>query len=295
MEIKKKWKQGKLGKNITINNKNCLLNCEFIETTGNAAIIEFSWEENYTFGEILENTGSTPIPPYLNRKAEPQDKETYQTVYSKTKGSVAAPTAGLHFTDEIIKKIKDNNISTAELTLHVGAGTFKPVKTKLIAEHEMHTEHFFITVPFLEKLTKKYGNITAVGTTSLRSLESLYHLGIKIHKNKNIDENELYISQWEIYDNNEDLTVTDVLKEIKQYMQSKDIDILRARTQIMIVPGYKFRIINRLITNFHQPKSTLLLLIAAVVGNNWTDIYNYAKENNFRFLSYGDSSLLELI
>ena len=292
----KKWKEGILTSKIRIGEEDILLHCRKISDETNARIIEFSWEpENFTFSEILENAGTTPIPPYLNRKAEQLDKETYQTVYSKHKGSVAAPTAGLHFTEEVLKKLEAQNIRRAELTLHVGAGTFKPVKSEEIGGHDMHTEHFFISQTLVKQLIERQDTIIAVGTTTVRTLESIYWLGVKVLNKGLMDGHENVIKQWETYKMSQDVSMEDALNALLKFMQKQENEILAAATQIIIVPGYKFRIVGHLITNFHQPRSTLLLLIAAFVGQRWKDIYHYALNNNFRFLSYGDSSLLNAI
>jgi len=287
----KKWKSGKLSFDYLINGKNLTLFAERISTDNNSQIIEFTWENSdFSFAEILENAGKTPIPPYLNRSSEESDKIRYQTVYSKQRGSVAAPTAGLHFTENLIKKLQDKGIDTSELILHVGAGTFKPVKSKTIDEHEMHTEHFIVTEDLIKKLIQNENHIVSVGTTSVRTLESLYWLGVKLEKNKELKK--FHIFQWEVYDLPDTLNVISALKNILAYLNQNNFEYLEASTQIIIVPGYQFKIVNMLITNFHQPKSTLLLLIAAFIGNNWKKIYDYALNNKFRFLSYGDSSFL---
>ena len=288
----KKWKNQILIKKFTIDNTEYQLTANRVGEEQDSQIIEFQWKSELTFGTILENIGTTPIPPYLDRKAEQNDKQTYQTVYSKFDGSVAAPTAGLHFTKDVFDKLQKKNISTSEITLHVGAGTFRPVKSDTIGEHEMHTENFYVTRTNLQKYISNLGNITSVGTTSMRSLESLYWLGVKLlNKNSQI-ENKLFISQWEVYNMPQNIDPKIALEALIKYMSLKNIETLYAATQIIIAPGYKFRIVNNLITNFHQPRSTLLLLVAAFVGNNWKKIYNYALTNEFRFLSYGDSSYL---
>ncbi len=287
----KKWKSGKLSFDYLINGKDLTLFAERISTDNNSQIIEFTWENSdFSFAEILENAGETPIPPYLNRNSEESDKTRYQTVYSKQKGSVAAPTAGLHFTEDLIKELQDKGIKTSELILHVGAGTFKPVKTKTIDEHEMHTEHFIVTENLISELISNLNHIVSVGTTSVRTLESLYWLGVKLENNNNL--NKFHIYQWEVYKLPVKISVEKALNNILKYLRNNHKKYIEATTQIIIVPGYQFKIINKLITNFHQPKSTLLLLIAAFTGNNWHKIYNYALNNKFRFLSYGDSSIL---
>lgn len=285
----KKWKSGKLSKRISVENTEIDLQAERISSDANSHIIEFTWNnDSINFSQILENVGVTPIPPYLNRESETIDKDRYQTIYSKLKGSVAAPTAGLHFTERTLEKLKQKNISIAEVTLHVGAGTFKPVKTETIDEHEMHTEHFIINKKTIENL-KKANKIVAVGTTSVRTIESIYWLGVKLLTNQSF---ESHISQWEAYKLENNISKIDALNAIVQFMDSKNIDQIDASTQIMIFPGYTFKMVDVLITNFHQPKSTLLLLIAAFIGENWKNAYDFALNNEFRFLSYGDSSIL---
>ncbi len=255
-------------------------------------LIEFSWNnKNVTFADILTVVGELPIPPYLNRKSETKDKKTYQTVYSKIDGSVAAPTAGLHFTDEVLKKLKNKNIGFEELTLHVGAGTFKPVQSESIDDHTMHTERIIVTRNTIENIIANLGNITAVGTTSVRTLETLYFIGVNI---ANHLENPFFVEQWQPYQNKNSLSTEKSLQEIITYMSDKKLDFIEAETQILIQPGYTFHLVNSIITNFHQPKSTLLLLVSAFIGNDWEKVYDYALKNDFRFLSYGDSSLLKL-
>jgi len=289
----KKWKNGILKKDIEIDNKQVTLQAERVESSGESNIIKFIWDNNnITFSDILENSGNIPIPPYLNRKSEDSDLKTYQTIYSKHKGSVAAPTAGLHFTDDVFASLKQKNIKLHEVTLHVGAGTFKPVKSETIGEHNMHTEHFIITAETIPPLIENLGNITAVGTTTVRTLESLYWLGVKLIEGKINDNEELFLQQWEAYELPQNISVTDALNTLHQRVLKSNADYVNANTAIMIAPGYNFKIIDRLITNFHQPKSTLLLLISAFTGDNWHKIYDYAVNNNFRFLSYGDSCFL---
>ena len=285
----KKWKSGDLIKQVTINENTIELTARKISGDKNAQLIQFSWNNNnYTFSEILENIGATPIPPYLNRESEILDKDRYQTIYSKLKGSVAAPTAGLHFTEQVLEKLKNNKIKFEEITLHVGAGTFRPVKSETIDDHEMHTEHFIVTKSTIQNLLKS-NKITAVGTTSVRTIESIYWLGVKLLQNNTLDA---HISQWEAYKLPNNIGKTDALDALLNYMISSKIEKLHASTQIMIFPGYSFKMVDVLITNFHQPKSTLLLLIAAFIGDNWKKVYDFALSNNFRFLSYGDSSIL---
>jgi len=287
----KKWKGGTLSKQIKIEGKNCIFNAEFLETKGNTHSIHFSWDNSdIHFADILEKAGELPIPPYLHRKTEESDLTNYQTVYSKIKGSVAAPTAGLHFTTEVFKSLETKNIETEELTLHVGAGTFQPVKTRNIEHHQMHSEVISVHKSTIEHLLQKLGNIIAVGTTSVRTLESLYYIGLKLHKNPSMCY--FHISQWTPYEISDEIPIEKALQNILDYLNENNLTTLHAETQIMIKPGYQFRLVNGMITNFHQPKSTLLLLLSAFVGGNWKEIYDYALKNDFRFLSYGDSSLL---
>ncbi len=286
----KKWKEGFLQKKVRIDNHEVFLKISRLDVKEDSQIIKFEWDNNLvSFGDIIENTGVIPIPPYLNRETEAIDTERYQTVYSKHKGSVAAPTAGLHFTDEILESSKLKHITIDEVTLHVGAGTFKPVKSEKIKDHEMHIEHFFVNISTIENLIKYENNITCTGTTTMRTLESIYWLGVKLLEGSN----ELFIRQWDPYNLPQHYSFKDALNRLKVYLADNDLTRLESFTGILIAPGYQFKIVNRLITNFHQPNSTLLLLIAAFTGGDkWKDIYNYALENNFRFLSYGDSSLL---
>ena len=255
-------------------------------------LIRFEWDnEEILFSNILSHFGELPIPPYLNRATEEKDKETYQTVYSKIDGSVAAPTAGLHFTMDVLRQLALNGVREDEVTLHVGAGTFQPVKSEEIGDHPMHREMISVTKSTIEDLIASAGHIVAVGTTSVRTLESLYYLGCRIALNP--ENPDLMVEQWEPYENNYTLTTQEALQTIIDYLNNNHLSILNATTRIMIVPSFQFRIVNKIITNFHQPKSTLLLLISAFVGiDRWRTIYDFAMENGFRFLSYGDSSLL---
>jgi len=285
----KRWKSGKLS--CEVDGSICTV--ERLQSFEDTHLIRFNWDNpSLSFADILEKHGELPIPPYLNRKTEENDKETYQTVYSKIKGSVAAPTAGLHFTKEVFDSLKSKRIDLEELTLHVGAGTFKPVKTETLAEHEMHTECISIKKSTIQRLIEKKGQVFAVGTTSVRTVESLYYIGVKLEQ-RNVCTRDLSVSQWFPYEeNNNLLTVDRSLQNILNYMEEQKVDNLTTHTQILIAPGYKFKIVNGIITNFHQPKSTLLLLISAYVNGDWKSIYDYALEHDFRFLSYGDSSLL---
>ena len=256
--------------------------------------MRFRWSAECSFGQLLETLGRIPIPPYLNRESEDIDNTRYQTVYARFEGSVAAPTAGLHFTPELIEGMREEGYSFEEVTLHVGAGTFLPVKDDDAAQHPMHTEHFSVTRSAVENLLKNIDNIVAVGTTSVRTLESLSALAWRI-KSGGSPEVERTIGQWELYDIPDTFDGKEALSTLLEYMRENGLDRLKASTQIMITPlGYRFRIVSNIITNFHQPKSTLLLLVSAYVGGDWKRIYDYALANGFRFLSYGDSSLLKV-
>lgn len=287
----KKWKEGILEKEIIINNETVLLKAERIQSAGNTHVIKFEWNNSqYTFADILDAVGELPIPPYLNRDTEEKDKETYQTLYSKIKGSVAAPTAGLHFTERTFENLKKKGIKTDEVTLHVGAGTFKPVKSETINGHEMHSEFISVKRETIEHILSHKGNIIAVGTTSVRTLESLYHIGAALEQNPNPET--LKVEQWQPYNGCNTISKEKALKNILDYLDSHSINTLLADTQIMIVPGYVFKIVSGIVTNFHQPQSTLLLLVSAFVEGKWMSIYNHARAHDYRFLSYGDSSLL---
>ena len=288
----KKWKEGFVEINFEHEGHNEWLRAWRAGERGREQIVRFEWSAAMSFGELLELLGRIPIPPYLNRESEELDNTRYQTVYSKFEGSVAAPTAGLHFTPELITEMQSRGFSFGEVTLHVGAGTFLPVKEENATLHPMHTEHFEIRRSMVEQLLAKQGSVTAVGTTSVRTLESLSALGWRIRTEGN-PATERVIGQWELYDLPSDYTGTDALRDLLTYMTEQGLERLKCATQIMITPlGYRFRIVSRIITNFHQPSSTLLLLVAAYVGEDWHRIYDYALENDFRFLSYGDSSLL---
>jgi len=288
----KKWKDESIKLDVTINDNHFKLLATKIKSLENTVVVKFTWNSNTSFGDIIEKVGNVPIPPYLNRKSEKIDKTRYQTIYAKYKGSVAAPTAGLHFTENVLKSLEKSNIKTAELTLHVSAGTFKPVSSKKIGDHQMHTEHFTVSKKLIEKLIENKDNIIAVGTTSLRTLESLYYIGSKIYKNPFTEPDAFNIKQWEPYKSKKTIKLEEALKAILDYMNKNKIVYIETSTQIIIVPGYKIKVANALITNYHQPKSTLLLLVAAFVGDSWKKIYDFALKRGFRFLSYGDSSLL---
>ena len=299
----KKWKEGKLFREIEMpNGEQVTLACERKGLHGTSHIIEFSWNGNYTWAELLDAVGELPIPPYLNRETQESDKTTYQTVYSKIKGSVAAPTAGLHFTERVLQALDEAGIDREELTLHVGAGTFKPVKSEEIGGHDMHTEHIAVRRQTIEKLIAHGGEAIAVGTTSVRTLESLYYMGILAMQGKE----DLHVPQWMPY---EEKTTADgqqsteiaqrvgwstvnCLQALLAYMDQHHLDVLHSSTQIIIAPGYEYHIVRRMVTNFHQPQSTLLLLVSAFLKGDWRKVYDYALSHDFRFLSYGDSSLL---
>jgi len=289
----KKWKGEKLRKIIRIDNTEIEFCAEQTDPENNKSLIRFSWNNpDFEFSRIIENAGSLPIPPYLNRETEQSDLERYQTVYSKIKGSVAAPTAGLHFTEKVFSHLTEDGHELAELTLHVGAGTFQPVKSTTISGHEMHSEHLYISRDFLKKLMHHSGKKIAVGTTSVRTLESLYWLGLQAHRNPEINISDLKVSQWEAYQSEEpQISSMDALTALADLLDRHQTDYLSASTQIIIAPGYQFRIVDGLITNFHQPQSTLLLLISAYLGDEWRTIYDHALANDYRFLSYGDSNL----
>ena len=290
----KKWKEGEVVIDFELDGVSHRLAAEIVERGTREHIVRFRWSADLSFGELLELLGRIPIPPYLNRDSEEIDNSRYQTVYAKYEGSVAAPTAGLHFTPELIAEMRGKGFGFEEVTLHVGAGTFLPVKDENAAEHPMHTEHFSVTRSTVSQLRKNIGKIVSVGTTSVRTLESLSALAWRIRTTGEA-ECERVVGQWELYSIPEEFTGEEALTLIEEYMSSRGVDQLKASTQIMITPlGYRFRIVKYIITNFHQPKSTLLLLVSAYVGEDWHRIYDYALENDFRFLSYGDSSLLKV-
>ena len=322
----KKWKEGKLTQEFKIQNTRFKLSAERIGTHGTSQEIRFEWwmedealgttecgtpDSSLSFAEVIDAVGELPIPPYLNRKTEESDKTTYQTVYSKIKGSVAAPTAGLHFTKRVLQDIDARGIEREEVTLHVGAGTFRPVKSEDIGGHEMHSEHIAVHRHTIERLLAHGGEAIAVGTTSVRTLESLYYLGVLADPSKSPLKGEtfctenslplregwggsLHVPQWMPYDYDNSLSTTEALEALLRYMDQHGEEVLHATTQIIIAPGYKYHIVRRMITNFHQPQSTLLLLVSAFIGEAWHDVYDYALAHDFRFLSYGDSSLLNI-
>ena len=286
----KKWKEGQLKRQYTINNVTGTVAAARLGEQGTSQLIEFTWDSDVPFADIIDAMGELPIPPYLNRATEETDKTTYQTVYSKIKGSVAAPTAGLHFTPDVLAAIDAHSIDREEVTLHVGAGTFRPVKSEQIEGHEMHTEYIAVRRQTLEKLLAHDCQAIAVGTTSVRTLESLYYMGLKVLRNP--DAENLHVCQWEPYEEKSDVSSTEAIKALLLWMNRHNQNVLHSSTQIIIAPGYDYKIVRMLITNFHQPQSTLLLLVSAFVNGDWQRIYDYALHHNFRFLSYGDSSLL---
>ena len=290
----KKWKGQQLGREINIKGKDVFVKVDYEREHHTSHLIKFSWNNNeVSFAEILDAIGEPPIPPYLNRETQESDKTTYQTVYSKIKGSVAAPTAGLHFTDNVLSSVSNYGIDLEEITLHVGAGTFKPVKSDEIGEHNMHSEFVCVHKSTIEKLLLHDGKAIAVGTTSVRTLESLYYVGLKLLKDKDLSEDELHVCQWEPYaDDVKQVSAVKAIEQIREYMEEKNVNSIHFSTQIIIVPGYDYKIVKMLVTNFHQPQSTLLLLVSAFLHGDWKRVYDYALSHDFRFLSYGDSSLL---
>ncbi len=305
----KKWKEGAL----TLEHGPLTIQAVRKGEVGTSQLIEFQWTGGCSFAEVIDAIGELPIPPYLNRATQESDKTTYQTVYSKIKGSVAAPTAGLHFTQRVLQDVDARGIEREEVTLHVGAGTFKPVKSATIGEHPMHTEYIAVRRQTIERLIAHGGNAIAIGTTSVRTLESLYYMGLKVLANPDIAEEELHVSQWEPYQSEElrvkseefltpegmseqarraAASAMDALQALLAWMDRHGLTVLHSSTQIIIAPGYDYKIVKMLVTNFHQPQSTLLLLVSAFVHGDWHRIYDYALAHDFRFLSYGDSSLL---
>jgi len=286
----KKWKVGQLHLSFEYQNKTIILNAE----KADGDCISFTWnDQSVSFAEIIDAVGELPIPPYLNRKTEDGDKTNYQTIYSRLKGSVAAPTAGLHFTDNVMRNIASAGVTQGFLTLHVGAGTFKPVKSETIGDHEMHAEHFCVNKATIEQLIQFNGKVIAVGTTSVRTLESLYYIGLSLENQSDIHEEQYFhIPQWMPYDNSASISSIKALQNILNYLETNNLTQLHASTQIIIAPSYSYKIVNHLVTNFHQPKSTLLLLVSAFLKGDWKSSYRYALEHDFRFLSYGDCCLM---
>lgn len=288
----KKWKQGSIKKQIKINQEQIELRATRAGKLGEAHLVEFSWTpSNHNLSQLLESAGLVPLPPYLNREAEEEDKDRYQTIYAQHDGSVAAPTAGLHFTEGVFKKLTSKGINPEKVTLHVGAGTFKPVSSEKISGHEMHTEKIIVSKSTLQKLIEKEHKKTiVVGTTTVRTLESLYWFGVKLMVDRSTN---FSINQWDPYQAKYQIEQTpkQILENIFQFMNKHELEVLQGETQLMIAPEYDFKIADILITNFHQPKSTLLLLVSAFMGDDWKTAYQYALDNDFRFLSYGDSCL----
>ena len=302
----KKWKEGQLQRVLQIDGRDVVLTATHLGPYGTSQLIEFRWEcsdstaadgksAGCPFSDIIDAAGELPIPPYLNRQTEEADNTTYQTVYSRIKGSVAAPTAGLHFTPAVLNDIDARGLEREEVTLHVGAGTFRPVKSENVADHEMHSEHISVTRATLLRLIAHDGKAIAVGTTSVRTLESLYYVGCKLLRQPNLTEEQLYVTQWEPYDDSagdDAPTAKEAQQAIVDWLDAHQLTTLHTATQIIIVPGYQYHIVEMLITNFHQPQSTLLLLVSAFLHGDWRRVYDYALAHDFRFLSYGDSSLL---
>lgn len=290
----KKWKEGALVRQLSVNGQTVTLRATRRGEHGTSQWIDFEWDGHASFAEIIDVAGELPIPPYLNRETQESDLTTYQTVYSKIKGSVAAPTAGLHFTERVLAAIDAQGIEREELTLHVGAGTFRPVKSATIGDHPMHTEYIAVRRHTIERILAHQCEVIAVGTTSVRTLESLYYMGLKVLANPDLTEDALHVNQWEPYDQpTADSPQPSVaLQALLDWMSRRQLTVLHSSTQIIIAPGYNYHIVKMLITNFHQPQSTLLLLVSAFVKGDWRRIYDYALAHDFRFLSYGDSSLL---
>jgi S-adenosylmethionine:tRNA ribosyltransferase-isomerase len=292
-----KWKHGKVLQTThpLEGQQQLLLRASIVGRISDAFRIHFEWEPHHlTFAEVLHYSGQVPLPPYLHRQADPSDSERYQTIYAAHDGSVAAPTAGLHFTDRVFEKLQAKNIHSSFVTLHVGAGTFKPVQADSMQGHDMHAEFIDVSLDFLKTWLKHDGPVFAVGTTSLRTLESLVWMGLKVIQQPRITENEIALGQWEVYDNLMSLTHTtkECIEALTEWMERMKLNRLITRTQLLIVPGYPVKSVEGLITNFHQPRSTLLLLVAALIGDDWKNVYTYALEKDFRFLSYGDGCLL---
>ncbi len=289
----KKWKEGALKLAFKWEGKDYELTAMLDETNGHVPVVHFKWDAPCNFYQLLEVAGNTPLPPYVNREAGTEDRINYQTYYSKNEGSVAAPTAGLHFTPDVLHKLNLKGIQLEELTLHVGAGTFTPVKAEHIQDHQMHQEYFEIERKTLEKLSDTKGSIVSVGTTSMRTLESLYWIGVRFIIEKDFAFKEMiHLDQWEAYDLLDHVEYEKAYDAVLAYMHIHKLERFRAQTRLMITPGYHFNVVQKLITNFHQPQSTLLMLVSAFIGEDWRKVYQFALEHDFRFLSYGDSSLL---
>ena len=290
----KRWKADvvTLSTTVVIDGRTVTLKASRGPVHGTSHRVDFRWDGGVSFAQLLEAAGEIPIPPYLNRESQESDRTTYQTVYSKIKGSVAAPTAGLHFTDRVLKDLDDHGIDREELTLHVGAGTFRPVKSEEIEGHEMHTEYIAVRKATIQKLIAHGGRAIAVGTTSVRTLESLYYIGLYLGTHPDATEEDMHVGQWTPYQTDSDTGTVQALQNILDYMNLHGLDVLKTSTQIIIAPGYRYHIVCMMVTNFHQPQSTLLLLVSAFLNGDWRKVYSYALSHDFRFLSYGDSSLL---
>lgn len=294
-----KWKEGGLVKKFIVQGSEVELQARLVEKLPDVYVVELSWQPaDFSFAEIIDQAGDTPLPPYIKRKAAETDKERYQTIYAKYDGSVAAPTAGLHFTPAIFSSLAEKNITAAYVTLHVGAGTFKPVKAATLQDHPMHAEWIDVTIDTINKLCENINNgIIAVGTTSLRTIETLYWMGVKANLHPNNQLDDLAIHQWDVYESplkDTNISATGALTALINWMKKNNCNSIITQTQILVAPGYRYRLAKAIITNFHQPQSTLLLLVAAAIGEDWKKVYAYALENDFRFLSYGDGSLLFL-
>lgn len=287
----KKWKNGTLTREIERQQTKITIVAMRREAKGNAWIVDFEWDGGVSFAELIEDAGVIPLPPYLHREAEESDKERYQTVYAEHEGSVAAPTAGLHFTDALLDKLRNQGFYTEYITLHVGAGTFKPVSSETIGKHEMHVEKVQISRKNIENILNHFGKpIIPIGTTTVRTLESTYWFGVLLEEEPNLDM--MHVKQWDPYELEKlNISADQSYRNVLNWMDKKGYEHLDGDTQLLIAPGYKYHIINGLITNFHQPKSTLLLLVSALIGDDWRKCYQYALDNDFRFLSYGDSCL----
>ena len=289
----KKWRDEDLEMNFEVDATTFDLTAQKVERLSDSFLIEFSWNKpNSSFAEILHHAGIIPLPPYLKRDTEEKDKTTYHTVYAEFDGSVAAPTAGLHFTENVFEKLATKNIGHDFVTLHVGAGTFKPVKSETLGEHEMHAEFIDVKRELISKIANTDSTIVVVGTTSLRTLESLYWMGVKTLVNPQLSMESIALQQWDAYELPQSYSKKEAFLALESWMQNNNLERLITKTQLLIAPGYDIRTVNGILTNFHQPQSTLLLLIHAFVGDEWKTIYDYALANNYRFLSYGDGSLL---
>ena len=287
----KKWKAEPLSRTLTVNGTEVVLTATRREPVGDSWRVDFDWTGGCCYADIIEHAGVIPLPPYLNREAVSSDNERYQTIYARHEGSVAAPTAGLHFTDEVFERLRNRDVATEFITLHVGAGTFKPVSSDTIGEHEMHVEKIQVSRANLEHIVAHQGRpLVAVGTTTVRTLESLYWFGVKLDRQPGLDA--MHICQWDPYQlEGEAVDALQSYRNVLQWMERHGVDILDGETQLMIAPGYRYHVVNGIITNFHQPKSTLLLLVSAFIGEQWKECYRYALDHHFRFLSYGDSCL----